>query len=396
VACWLIVALVACADASARQSDRSTPPPDDRFIAGYAAAVLERELQISAATLRVENGVVTLEGRSLGTIERNKVDQALRAIPGVREVRVTDRTAPALVAPPAAGAAPVPADAAPGSTPRGDTVAQPSTGVPVDRYPRAVLGPGRLFEPLIADPRWPHFYASYNYFGGDGTSADLSSVGSVGFGETIAFVRQQVSPNTRIEGGLQAGVFAIFDLDADSKDLINADYFVGPFLSVRTGDFSLITRIHHLSSHLGDEYILRTNLADEDRVDLSYEAVDAIASYEFGRAFRVYGGAGYIVHQNESATDLDPWLIQYGVEYRSPTAYANGLLRPVAAADFQHKEFADFQMDLSLRAGFQIEDPKRFSQRMMLLLEYYNGRSPNGQFFDENQEFFGIGLHFYF
>ena len=36
-----------------------------------------------------------------------------------------------------------------------------------------------------------------------------------------------------MEVGLQAGVFSIFDLAADSKDLINADYLVAIPLSLK-------------------------------------------------------------------------------------------------------------------------------------------------------------------
>jgi hypothetical protein len=32
----------------------------------------------------------------------------------------------------------------------------------------------------------------------------------------------------------------------------------------------------------------------------------------------------------------------------------------------------------------------------MLLFEYYNGKSPNGQFFEQSIEYFGIGLHFFY
>lgn len=33
---------------------------------------------------------------------------------------------------------------------------------------------------------------------------------------------------------------------------------------------------------------------------------------------------------------------------------------------------------------------------MQILLEYYSGRSPNGQFFSQDIELLGIGVHLYF
>ena len=68
----------------------------------------------------------------------------------------------------------------------------------------------------------------------------------------------------------------------------------------------------------------------------------------------------------------------------------------MAAVDFQNHEDTDWSLNYSLRAGVQFEDPKRFSQRMQLMLEFYDGHSPNGQFFDDRVLFYGVGLHFYF
>lgn len=52
----------------------------------------------------------------------------------------------------------------------------------------------------------------------------------------------------QVELGLQAGVFAIFDLEAKSKDLVNADYFVAALAAYRTGNVSALARLFHQSS----------------------------------------------------------------------------------------------------------------------------------------------------
>ena len=48
-------------------------------------------------------------------------------------------------------------------------------------------------------------------------------------------------------------------------------------------------RLFHQSSHLGDEFLLRTQT---QRVNLSYESVDLRFSYEIGDVLRLYGGGG--------------------------------------------------------------------------------------------------------
>ena len=220
-------------------------------------------------------------------------------------------------------------------------------------------------------------------------------MGSAGFGETLSMVRQTLGSGFRWEAGLQAGVFAIFDLDSASNDLINADYSVGPYAACRYRDVSLLARLFHQSSHLGDEYVLREQLSGEDRVNLSYEQVDAVLSWELPLGLRAYGGGGYLVDTDPEG--LGAGVAQYGVEWRAPFTWGgDGGVRPVFAADFQQREEHDWSSDSSIRAGVQFEDPGRFSQRLALLVEYYDGRSPNGQFYTDRVEFVGLGLHFYF
>lgn len=347
---------------------------DDRFLIGYAAAVLEREFSLSAKGLVVVNGNLEYPEHGFGRLEREQIAKSLRAIPGLKSVTFVPGTA---AREPATTAA---------SAPNNTTTIT------------AFLAPGRLFEPLLADPRWPHFFASYNYYAdtdrGTSTKA-IKHVGSTGFGETLSIVRRSPENGLRWEAGLQAGVFAIFDLDSPSKDLINADYNVGPYAAFRYGDLSLLTRVYHQSSHLGDEYLLREQITGGNRVNLSYEAVDLLLSFELPRGLRLYGGGGYLIDTDPKG--LEPGIGQYGMEWRAPfTLGGNSGVRPVFAADVQHREENDWDADYSVRAGVQFEDPGRFSQRLALMLEYYEGRSPNGQFYTERIEFFGLGLHFYF
>ncbi len=377
--CRTLAAITVCASVGVLHTHAQTT--DERFIAGYAAAVLEREFSLKSEGLVVVGTEVRYPVRGFGTLEKQQLIKSLSSIPGVTKVTLienaqaiqTSSTKPVATAD-QAGDRPTP-------------VNKPSDE-PLTFY----LDTGRLFEPLLADPRWPHFYASYHYY--DKSGADLQHAGAVGFGETIALLRKSYASNLRWEAGVQAAVFALFDLDSDSKDLINADYFVGPYASFRYGDFSFIGRLYHQSSHLGDEYLLRPDVNGAERVNLSYEAVDLILSYELPYGFRVYGGGGYFF--DTEPADFDPWSIQYGLEFRSPKTFFGGAVRPIFAADLQNREVNDWELDYSLRAGVQFEDPGRFSQKMLLMVEYYDGRSPNGQFYDERIRYYGLGLHFYF
>jgi hypothetical protein len=245
-----------------------------------------------------------------------------------------------------------------------------------------------LFDPLLADVRWPRFSAEYQGYHDHPT---LHSVGAANFGGMLPVIQGPFIEEGRWELGVQAGVFSIFDLNAASHDLVNADYWFGLPFSARWGWFSALFRIYHQSSHLGDEFLLRTGT---DRVNLSYEAVDLMPSIDLWNWGRIYGGYGYLFHREPS--DLKPAYVQAGAELESPVAFW-GWLRPVAALDLKRTQEQNWSTDYSVRLGFQFENAKIFKARRLLLLgEYYKGHSPNGQFFDDPVEFFGVGLHYFF
>ncbi|HET6369409.1 MAG TPA: DUF1207 domain-containing protein, partial [Pseudomonadales bacterium] len=288
-------------------------PADDAYLRGYATAVLEQTLGLRAPAISVDGGVVRLSASAIGTTDRGRVLTALQRIPGVTGVEIVDtppsRSVGAATAAPAAVSA---ADPPPALTPDKDA----------EKMDLGFLPRGYLFDALLADPRWPHFSAAYQRYLGDDQFTDIASVS---FGETIPFYRDAAPFGGHWEVGLQAGVFAIFDMNSDSHDLVNADYFVGAAGAYAVGPFQALARVFHQSSHLGDEFLLRSR---PDRVNLAYEAVDLKLSYHFlERVLRVYAGGGYLFNRDPSS--LEPWIVGGGVEVRKRLFFLPGVT-PVA------------------------------------------------------------------
>jgi hypothetical protein len=357
--------------------DVAAAASEDAFIAGYATAVLERDFKVRAPSLRVTEGLLTVAEQDLAGADREEV---LRTLSGIRGVlRVAVRSADA-AAPDSASSISLQAPAAD----RGPN----TVGAVSDLLPAGWLPEGHLFRPLLADPRWPHFSASYNYHINDPV---IRSAGTVSFGETVPLYRTDAPIAGQVEFGLQAGVFAIFDLEAQSKDLDNADYYVAAMAAYRTGNVSTLGRLFHMSSHLGDEYLLRTKV---ERVNLSYEGVDLTLSYDLPFGFRLYGGGRVLFDQEPS--ELKRWGSQAGVEFRSPQTFWGGRIRPIAAIDVQNHQENDWRADLSARAGIQFESVRVLGRNLQLLVQYFNGHSPDGQFYKEKIEYIGLGVHFNF
>jgi uncharacterized protein DUF1207 len=333
-------------------------PTDDGYIEGYAAAILQREFSLTAPSLRVQHGVITIDAADLTSVDQAAVLAHLERIPGVARVEVRP-----LGAPPATQRPQMASDQQLGFLP-GDV----------------------LFKPLIADPRWPHFSATWQHYFGDPQFKDAAAFT---FGESFAIYRAKLGP-TWWEIGVQAGVFSLFDMGAPSFDLVNADYMIGIPLSFRHDDLSMQLRLFHQSSHLGDEFLIRTRT---NRINLSYQSVDFKVSYDLHALLRLYAGVGYLFGQEPST--LDPWSIQYGLELTSPWPSRPSRWRPIAAVDIQNHQENKWSADVSARAGIEI-DGVLLTRKLLFLLEYFNGYSPNGQFYKDRVQYLGIGTHFHF
>jgi len=363
--------------ASAAAAQPNPTPVDDTFLVGYASAVLQREFSIGQAVVRARDGVLYVAAASLPPGPTAKLEQSLRAIPGVTAVQIVEDPDRMLSEAPAGAGA-------------GGVAVQKGVAALPDRGVEA-LTQTELYQPRLADPRWPHFSAAYARYLSDPA---LGNVADVSFGNAFSLLRDDTPIGGRWEIGLQAGVFAIFDLDGDSFDLINADYLIGVPITWRGGPLAVQGRVYHQSSHLGDEFLLRGGADADSRVNLSYEVADLSVSYDVTPNLRVYGGGGYIFHREPA--DLKPWRVQAGFDWLSPDTWAEGAIRPVATFDLQSSEESDWNPDISARAGIQFENPVALGQRLQLMLQYYDGRSPNGQFYERDVRYLGLGAHVHF
>jgi len=321
---------------------------DDAYIRGYAGALLEREFDVGPNAVRVANGVVTIHA-DLSDSDFERVEKILLAVDGVQKVALE----------------------------------------PADTRPKgwAWLAGKSEFAPLTADPRWPRFGAAYSYYLDDD---ELGSVGAASFGESLTIVRHNPSYGGSWDVGIQAGVFAIFDFDR-SFDLVNADYVGGIPVAYARGDFSALLRLYHQSSHLGDEYLLRNRT---ERVNLSYEAIHMLLSYELPFGARTYGGGAYIFRIEPE--EIAPWRVQSGIEWTGPSLSDGYGVRPVAAVDVQLEEESRWRANVAPVAGLKFERRWHPGPDFQLMLHYFYGRSPNGQFYERRVEYFGLTAQFPF
>jgi hypothetical protein len=244
-----------------------------------------------------------------------------------------------------------------------------------------------VFEPLLADPKEPQFFATYLW----ARSPRLASrLGSVGFGQTIGLVRGR-----DWQVAIAAGVFSEFNMQVSTTDLLNTDYLIGLPVTYRRGRFATRLRVFHQSSHMGDEYLVHNHA---QRVDLTFQAVELLVANEASR-WRVYGGGGYVFAH--SPADLKPGVLHGGLEYRQPRSmlrlgrFATGRL--VAGLDAKATQDHQWQVGWSVVTGLELGDPLvalGTGRRWSVLLKAYTGPAPYGEFYRDHVASVGVGVGF--
>jgi hypothetical protein len=254
---------------------------------------------------------------------------------------------------------------------------------------------GDAFLPLVGDPKQPRFSMAYVHLEAPGR---YSNYADVSLGENIGLLRWTPDPGSR-EGwttqlSVAAAVFAQFDTETPSSDLINADYTFGFPLAIHRGPWESRVRIYHQSSHLGDEYLLNRH---PERVNLSFESVEALFGWNVPSA-RILGGGEYIFHR-EPAT-LRPVMLHGELELRPLGEFrikGLGTACWVSALNVKSWEEAKWAPAWSVKSGLELggrDLGRERARKWSLLFEFYDGFSPYGQFFDERIRYWGFGIQF--
>jgi hypothetical protein len=249
-----------------------------------------------------------------------------------------------------------------------------------------------IFSALVADPKEPGTFISFlrgTFRTLDDPAGAETNVAAIGVGDSFGLVRfGGPSPGDGLQFDVIGVIFAQFDVGSSSTDLINADYIIGLPVTFRRGAFSIRTKLYHQSSHLGDEFLLRDT--GIDRENLSFESIEVLASLEAG-PLRVYGGGEHLLRREPEAVAAK--IFHGGLEVRTRAAAAAQL---VAGVDIKAPKLGDWSPAASARAGvaFRRAGSERDPGRLITFsLEWYEGPSPYGQFFQDDISYVGVGVH---
>ncbi len=234
-----------------------------------------------------------------------------------------------------------------------------------------------LWQPLLADPRQVCFYAAYR----SGSDIIGQTLAAVSFGDDFPIYQWTNVWNCRdaLQIGIEGDVYGLFNLDTFSHDLVNADYYVGVPLTYRNKQWTFRARLYHISSHLGDEYLL--DHPDVVRTNPSIEAVDVYAVYQWTCDLKIYAAIGDFLISDTSFRQW-PLYINYGFEYK-PTwwrDYCRDLIwKPFIAVFLQNREMNGWYTNQSYAIGMEIGKMSCNIRKARISIEWYDGYDPDGQ-----------------
>lgn len=213
------------------------------------------------------------------------------------------------------------------------------------------------------------------YFGIFGIKSDSSiSDGAyipvnIGFRKPVLQFKVRKAKINLLIGAAAYTQFNIERYDANilRGGLLNIDYKVNGILSLVQGRHNFRLHLFHVSSHLGDDYILRNQHFELNDKSVNYEQIELLYMYSV-KNMDAYLVVGEVVGRN---TFRKRFMVQTGVQARKP------LLPKLSLAygcDIKIYEENDFQPDIHLGLGLAIGQENDYN--MKFTIDGYYGSLP--------------------
>jgi hypothetical protein len=211
--------------------------------------------------------------------------------------------------------------------------------------------PARDYLPLLlADPRQPTMAAKLLYAFDSPTAFGSIVEGDVALGASLPLYL--LAGRTLEDGlvlGVEAGVFARFNLETREKDLITSDWIFAVPLVWHRGGHWIRLRYYHTSAHLGDEFM---QLFEVDRVPYARDVAEALGWLQLTPSIGVYGGGGWAFRVDPP--DDQRFTLRLGAQVESRLQHT---VQPYAAADVLLDQDNDWRPRLNIQVGARIAFP---------------------------------------
>jgi hypothetical protein len=185
---------------------------------------------------------------------------------------------------------------------------------------------------------------------------------------------------------LEGAVITRLDME-QSQDVESMDYRFGTQMTWSEGPWATKFGYFHISSHMGDEYLLR--IPGTDRVNYVTESAVVATSNRPIQMVRLYGELAYAFVTSGGA---EPLQLQTGIEY-NPRPALGKKLAPFVAANLNFREVVDYAVSSTIQAGWSFRGP-RSDRQYRFGAQYGAGPTSQYEFYFRKEEYIGIGMWF--
>jgi len=254
-----------------------------------------------------------------------------------------------------------------------DAEPQPNSYGFLDMYHHA-------FRSLVADPRELQLAlrsilpVSHKLFG------------EVAAGAYFSLFTAKLGPDAMFQWSMGGGIWSRFDLISTEKDLQVTDYNASMPLDFQYGRWATRILPYHMSSHLGDDYIKRTGILGEK---YSFDALKLLQAFEPTPQWRLYAGYQYTIRWEHAS--LGRSMLQSGLEWTS-RPWASGRVETFWANDLQNWERVGWNPMVHTQLGMHFRRDAEAAQKLSLYVEYAAGHREHGQFYNQKESHWGLGL----
>ena len=260
--------------------------------------------------------------------------------------------------------------------PRSDPWDTPSAGLP---WVWQFTPEGLVWRSYLAGPKEPRFGLVMARQSGFGTIWD-ANIGArfslLRFGTTTAYRPEGFE--VQLEGAAQPRLQPLLD----SSPLVSTDYRIGVPVVYCDGPWQFKTGYYHISSHLGDEYMILHPTVD--RINYVRDAIMFAVGYYYNEDLRLFFEFDYAANVGDGA---EPVEFQMGLDY-SPAVRRGA---PFFAVYGNLRQEVDFGGFFVVETGWQWRGGAAM-HTFRLGVQYINGQSSQYEFFNTFEQHAGFGI----
>ena len=248
-----------------------------------------------------------------------------------------------------------------------------------------ILPSGLIYRSYLAGAKEPRIGSAWTY------ERELGWIWDIALGGRVGIIRCGTEDSRRPEGwqvDIEGAGLPRLIQDRDWI-LMATDFRFGIPVTYGRGRYQTKMGYYHLSSHLGDEFMLIH--PEAPRINYVRDAILWGNSYYWSDDVRLYAEAAYAAGNDGGA---EPWEFQFGIDY-SPDRPGRPAGAPFFAINSHLRQDITLGGNLVVQTGWQWKSAVA-GQLFRMGMQYFAGKSDQFEFFNRYEEKIGLGIWYDF